>query len=103
MCALIRAGLDCHTQRSDDRRQGGGGQITFYFIFYDSPWPAQRCASAHWVCPVCPMALIKMLKRKMPEEKVRNFQPDWTDEFAFVESTGNAICLLCNAKIASMK
>ncbi|KAK0146750.1 RNA-directed DNA polymerase from mobile element jockey [Merluccius polli] len=25
------------------------------------------------------LALIKMLKRKKPEKKVRNFQPDWTD------------------------
>ena len=49
------------------------------------------------------LALIKMLKRKKPKEKVRNFQPDWTDEFAFVERAGSAICLLCNEKIASMK
>ncbi|KAK0152167.1 Ryanodine receptor 2 [Merluccius polli] len=41
-----------------------------------------------------PLALIKMLKRKKPEEKVCNFQPDWTDEFAFVERAGSILEVL---------
>lgn len=43
-----------------------------------------------------------MAKRRRDEE-YRNFQKEWTEEFAFVERAGNAVCLICNDKIASMK
>uniref|UniRef100_A0A3Q2STM4 SPIN-DOC-like zinc-finger domain-containing protein n=1 Tax=Fundulus heteroclitus TaxID=8078 RepID=A0A3Q2STM4_FUNHE len=44
----------------------------------------------------------KMAKRKKGEE-YRTFQDEWTEEFAFVERAGSAVCLICNDKIASMK
>uniref|UniRef100_A0A3B3HT75 HAT C-terminal dimerisation domain-containing protein n=1 Tax=Oryzias latipes TaxID=8090 RepID=A0A3B3HT75_ORYLA len=43
-----------------------------------------------------------MAKRKKVDE-YRTFQQDWTDEFAFVERAGSAMCLICSDKIASMK
>ncbi|XP_033834271.1 general transcription factor II-I repeat domain-containing protein 2-like [Periophthalmus magnuspinnatus] len=43
-----------------------------------------------------------MVKRKSFEE-YRTFQDEWTEEFAFVERAGSAVCLICNDKIASMK
>ncbi|KAL6456798.1 hypothetical protein MHYP_G00353420 [Metynnis hypsauchen] len=43
-----------------------------------------------------------MAKRKKDEE-YRAFQQGWTEEFAFVERAGSAVCLICNDKIASMK
>ncbi|GLD68387.1 general transcription factor II-I repeat domain-containing protein 2-like protein [Lates japonicus] len=43
-----------------------------------------------------------MAKRKKDEE-YRTFQDEWTEEFAFVERAGSAVCLICNDKIASMK
>ncbi|XP_029452690.1 general transcription factor II-I repeat domain-containing protein 2A-like [Rhinatrema bivittatum] len=43
-----------------------------------------------------------MSKRKKDEE-YRTFQQEWTEEFAFVERAGSAVCLICNDKIASMK
>ena len=43
-----------------------------------------------------------MAKRKRDEE-YRTFQDEWTEEFAFVERAGTAVCLICNDKIASMK
>ncbi|KAI4885082.1 hypothetical protein NFI96_006058 [Prochilodus magdalenae] len=43
-----------------------------------------------------------MAKRKKDEE-YRTFQEEWTEEFAFVERAGSAVCLICNDKIASMK
>ncbi|XP_029469398.1 general transcription factor II-I repeat domain-containing protein 2A-like [Rhinatrema bivittatum] len=43
-----------------------------------------------------------MAKRKKDEE-YRTFQQEWTEEFAFVERAGSAVCLICNDKIASMK
>ncbi|KAA8577651.1 hypothetical protein FQN60_005328, partial [Etheostoma spectabile] len=42
-----------------------------------------------------------MAKRKKDEE-YRTFQDEWTEEFAFVERAGSAVCLICNDKIASM-
>lgn len=44
----------------------------------------------------------KMAKRKKDEEYC-TFQQEWTEEFAFVERAGSAVCLICNDKIASMK
>lgn len=44
----------------------------------------------------------KMLKRKKDDE-YRTFQDKWTEEFAFVERAGSAVCLICNDRIASMK
>uniref|UniRef100_A0A3B3VE12 SPIN-DOC-like zinc-finger domain-containing protein n=1 Tax=Poecilia latipinna TaxID=48699 RepID=A0A3B3VE12_9TELE len=44
----------------------------------------------------------KMAKRKKDDE-YRTFQDEWTEEFAFVERAGSAVCLICNDKIASMK
>ncbi|KAM6983489.1 general transcription factor II-I repeat domain-containing protein 2B [Tautogolabrus adspersus] len=43
-----------------------------------------------------------MAKRKKDDE-YRTFQDEWTEEFAFVERSGSAVCLICNEKIASMK
>ncbi|XP_072239816.1 general transcription factor II-I repeat domain-containing protein 2-like [Leuresthes tenuis] len=43
-----------------------------------------------------------MAKRKKDEE-YRTFQQEWTEEFAFVERAGSAVCLICNDKIASLK
>ncbi|CAJ1057641.1 hypothetical protein NHX12_016806%2C partial [Xyrichtys novacula] len=43
-----------------------------------------------------------MAKRKKDDE-YRPFQDEWTEEFAFVERAGSAVCLICNDKIASMK
>uniref|UniRef100_A0A3Q1C722 SPIN-DOC-like zinc-finger domain-containing protein n=1 Tax=Amphiprion ocellaris TaxID=80972 RepID=A0A3Q1C722_AMPOC len=43
-----------------------------------------------------------MAKRKKDEE-YRTFQQEWTEEFAFVERAGSAVCLICNDKISSMK
>ncbi|XP_068101524.1 protein FAM200C-like [Hyperolius riggenbachi] len=43
-----------------------------------------------------------MAKRKK-DDQYRTFQPEWTEEFAFMERAGSAVCLLCNDKIASMK
>ncbi|CAJ1078465.1 general transcription factor II-I repeat domain-containing protein 2-like [Xyrichtys novacula] len=43
-----------------------------------------------------------MAKRKKDDE-YRTFQDEWTEEFAFVERAGSAVCLICNDKIASMK
>lgn len=43
-----------------------------------------------------------MAKRKKDEE-YRTFQDEWTEEFAFVERVGSAVCLICNDKISSMK
>ncbi|XP_066135745.1 protein FAM200C-like [Saccopteryx bilineata] len=43
-----------------------------------------------------------MANRKK-DEKYRTFQQEWTEEFAFVERAGSAVCLICNNKIASMK
>ncbi|KAF4082557.1 hypothetical protein AMELA_G00152890 [Ameiurus melas] len=44
----------------------------------------------------------KMAKRKKDEE-YRTFQQEWTEEFAFVERAGSAVCLICNDQTASMK
>ncbi|BFZ18385.1 hypothetical protein BsWGS_21424 [Bradybaena similaris] len=43
-----------------------------------------------------------MAKRKKDDE-YRTFQQEWTEDFAFVERTGSAVCLICSDKIASMK
>ena len=43
-----------------------------------------------------------MAKRKKADE-YRTFQQEWTEEFAFVERTGSAVCQICIDKIASMK
>ncbi|KAJ4920478.1 hypothetical protein JOQ06_022003 [Pogonophryne albipinna] len=43
-----------------------------------------------------------MAKRKKDDD-YRAFQAAWTEEFAFVERAGSAVCLICNDKIASMK
>uniref|UniRef100_A0A3P9HLT4 SPIN-DOC-like zinc-finger domain-containing protein n=1 Tax=Oryzias latipes TaxID=8090 RepID=A0A3P9HLT4_ORYLA len=43
-----------------------------------------------------------MAKGKKVDEYL-TFQQDWTDEFAFVERAGSAVCLICSDKIASMK
>ena len=43
-----------------------------------------------------------MAKRKKDDD-YRAFQAAWTEEFAFVERGGSAVCLICNDKIASMK
>ncbi|BFZ10349.1 hypothetical protein BsWGS_13388 [Bradybaena similaris] len=43
-----------------------------------------------------------MAKRKKDDE-YRTFQQKWTEEFAFVERTGSAMCLICSDKIVSMK
>ncbi|XP_031762451.1 general transcription factor II-I repeat domain-containing protein 2-like [Xenopus tropicalis] len=43
-----------------------------------------------------------MAKRKKAEV-YRTFQQERTEEFAFVERAGSAVCLICNDKIASMK
>ena len=43
-----------------------------------------------------------MAKRKKDDE-YRTFQQEWTEEFAFVERTGSAVCLICSDKIAYMK
>ncbi|XP_028320890.1 protein ZBED8-like [Gouania willdenowi] len=43
-----------------------------------------------------------MAKRKKDDE-YRIFQNEWTEENAFVERAGSAVCLICNDKIASMK
>ena len=44
----------------------------------------------------------KMAKRKIDQE-YRYFKQEWTEEFAFVESAGSAVCMICNEKIKSMK
>uniref|UniRef100_A0A3Q3IES4 SPIN-DOC-like zinc-finger domain-containing protein n=1 Tax=Monopterus albus TaxID=43700 RepID=A0A3Q3IES4_MONAL len=43
----------------------------------------------------------KMAKRK--KDEYRSFQHQWTEEFAFVERAGSAVCLICNDKISLMK
>ena len=43
-----------------------------------------------------------MPKRKKDDE-YRTFKHEWTEEFAFVEKTGSAVCLICNAQISSIK
>lgn len=43
-----------------------------------------------------------MAKRKKDEE-YRTFQQEWTEEFAFVERAGSAVCLIYKDKIALMK
>ncbi|KAJ4945074.1 hypothetical protein JOQ06_013612 [Pogonophryne albipinna] len=43
-----------------------------------------------------------MAERKKDDD-YRAFQATWTEEFAFVERAGSAVCLICNDKIASMK
>ncbi|KAJ3586320.1 hypothetical protein NHX12_012720 [Muraenolepis orangiensis] len=43
-----------------------------------------------------------MAKRKKDDE-YRTFQDEWTEEFAFVERAGSAVCLICNDKITSLK
>ena len=43
-----------------------------------------------------------MAKRKKDDE-YRTFQQEWTEEFAFMERTGSAVCLICSDKITSMK
>ena len=43
-----------------------------------------------------------MAKRKKVDE-YRNFQQEWTEQFAFMERTGSAVCLICSDKISSMK
>ena len=43
-----------------------------------------------------------MPKRKKNDE-YRTFKHEWTKEFVFVERTGSAVCLLCDAQIFSMK
>uniref|UniRef100_A0A8C5I7P3 Uncharacterized protein n=1 Tax=Gouania willdenowi TaxID=441366 RepID=A0A8C5I7P3_GOUWI len=43
-----------------------------------------------------------MAKRKK-DDGYRTFQNEWTEEYAFVERAGSAVCLICNHKIASMK
>uniref|UniRef100_A0A3Q3ALR4 SPIN-DOC-like zinc-finger domain-containing protein n=1 Tax=Kryptolebias marmoratus TaxID=37003 RepID=A0A3Q3ALR4_KRYMA len=54
-----------------------------------------------WVTPRANPST-KMAKRKKDDE-YRTFQDEWTEEFAFVERAGSAVCLICNDKIASMK
>ncbi|KAA8593231.1 hypothetical protein FQN60_009347, partial [Etheostoma spectabile] len=39
---------------------------------------------------------------KKKDEEYRTFQDEWTEEFAFVERAGCAVCLICHDKIASM-
>ena len=41
-------------------------------------------------------------KRKRDDDYC-TFQQEWTEEFAFVERAGSAVCLICNDKISSMK
>ena len=43
-----------------------------------------------------------MAKRKRDEEFC-TFQDEWTEEFAFVERAGTAVCLICNYRISLMK
>ncbi|XP_033848211.3 protein FAM200C-like [Acipenser ruthenus] len=43
-----------------------------------------------------------MAKRKKDDD-YRSFQPEWTDQFAFVEKSGSAVCLICNERITSLK
>lgn len=43
-----------------------------------------------------------MTKRKKDED-YRTFQQEWTEQFAFIERAGCAVCLICNDKISSMK
>lgn len=43
-----------------------------------------------------------MAKRRRVEE-YRTFQDEWTEEFAFLERAGTAVCLICSDKISSMK
>ena len=43
-----------------------------------------------------------MAKRKKAEE-YGTFQDEWTEELAFVERAGSAVCLICIDKIAAMK
>uniref|UniRef100_A0A3P9JU81 HAT C-terminal dimerisation domain-containing protein n=1 Tax=Oryzias latipes TaxID=8090 RepID=A0A3P9JU81_ORYLA len=45
----------------------------------------------------------RWMTRKKKVDEYRTFQQDWTDEFAFVERAGSAMCLICSDKIASMK
>ena len=45
--------------------------------------------------------MTKMAKRK--KEDYRTFQAEWTEDFAFVERTGSAVCLICNEEKSSMK
>ena len=43
-----------------------------------------------------------MLKRKKNDDYC-TFKHEWTEEFAFVERTGSAVCLICNAQILTIK
>uniref|UniRef100_A0A3B3Y521 SPIN-DOC-like zinc-finger domain-containing protein n=1 Tax=Poecilia mexicana TaxID=48701 RepID=A0A3B3Y521_9TELE len=44
-----------------------------------------------------------MTPQRKKDDEYRTFQDEWTEEFAFVERAGSAVCLMCNDKIASMK
>ena len=40
-----------------------------------------------------------MPKRKKDDE-YRTCKNEWTEEFAFVEGRGSAVCLICNAQVS---
>ena len=44
----------------------------------------------------------EMAKRKRDQE-YRYFKQEWTEEFAFMERAGSAVCMICDDKIVSMK
>uniref|UniRef100_A0A8P4G8E9 SPIN-DOC-like zinc-finger domain-containing protein n=1 Tax=Dicentrarchus labrax TaxID=13489 RepID=A0A8P4G8E9_DICLA len=71
-----------------------------------TPSPHSRVGLRHssLIKPVVKVNLStkKMAKRKKDDE-YRTFQDEWTEDFAFVERAGSAVCLICNDKIASMK